>query len=237
MSESGTPIFSPARPRRVFEEIISQIRESIDAGHLKKGDKLPPERDLAVQFQVSRNTVREALRILEIGGSITLKRGPRGGAFVSQTDTAALNDHLTGALRLSDFSIRDLTDAMRALSTMMILEAGDRLDDDVLDQMDATVDEAESIHDDPARRSSILIRFYGQLADATGNRVLSVLADVMAELLQSWVLRLGPLGGDAIVLSRRRIIQKLRERDRAGALTELEAYLDKLHDLWMRDQR
>src|SRR5690242_17566569 len=96
-SEAG-PIFGPARPRRTFEEIINQIKTNIEEGRLKRGDKLPTERALAAQLQVSRNTVREALRTLEISGFIILKRGPTGGAFVAASDPAVLNSQLTSAL-------------------------------------------------------------------------------------------------------------------------------------------
>ena len=70
--QSPTPSFRPARPRRAFEEIIHQIKALIEAGALKPGDKLPSERALAAEFQVSRNTLREALRTLELGGQITV---------------------------------------------------------------------------------------------------------------------------------------------------------------------
>ena len=72
LRSDGGPIFGPARPRRTFEEIINQIKANIEEGRLKRGDKLPTERALAAQFQVSRNTVREALRTLEISGFIIL---------------------------------------------------------------------------------------------------------------------------------------------------------------------
>src|SRR5260370_19079663 len=85
------PMFSPAKPRRTFEEIINQIKANIEEGRLQRGDKLPTERALASQFQVSRNTVREALRTLEISGFVTLKRGPAGGALVAASEPRLLN--------------------------------------------------------------------------------------------------------------------------------------------------
>ena len=57
--------FRPVKTKRAFEEVCDQIRSEIQAGRITAGDKLPSERDLAEQLQVSRATVREAFRTLE----------------------------------------------------------------------------------------------------------------------------------------------------------------------------
>src|SRR5712664_2472743 len=133
------PMFSPAKPRRVFEEIINQIKAQIEDGRLQRGDKLPTERALAAQFRVSRNTVREALRTLEISGLITLKRGPTGGAFVAASDPRILNSQLTSALRLTDFSVADLTQAMRSITVMLLDAAMPTLAEADLQAMEANI--------------------------------------------------------------------------------------------------
>jgi DNA-binding FadR family transcriptional regulator len=88
-----SPNFKPFKQRRVSEGISEQIKQSILLGHFKPEDKLPPERELAEQFQVSRVAIREALRILELSGFIVTRQGTTGGAFV--TDLSF--DHLIGA--------------------------------------------------------------------------------------------------------------------------------------------
>src|SRR5581483_1590615 len=60
--------FRPVRTPRAFEEIADQIRRELSKRRLRAGDRLPPERTLAEQFGVSRNTLREALRSLENAG-------------------------------------------------------------------------------------------------------------------------------------------------------------------------
>ena len=79
-------IFDPIPTRRIFEEIADQIRQRIYDGDLKPGDRLPGERDLASQFGVGRMVVREALRTLEEGGLVQIKKGSDGGAFVKEAD-------------------------------------------------------------------------------------------------------------------------------------------------------
>jgi DNA-binding FadR family transcriptional regulator len=75
--------FRPIRQLRVSEEVAEQLKQSILLGHFKAGDKLPSERDLAEEFQVSRVAVREALRSLENTGFIETRQGATGGAFVT----------------------------------------------------------------------------------------------------------------------------------------------------------
>ncbi len=76
-------IFTPVRQLRVFEEIVAQLKQSILTGHFKPGDKLPAERELVEQFQVSRVAIREALRTLENSGFIVTRQGANGGAYVT----------------------------------------------------------------------------------------------------------------------------------------------------------
>lgn len=230
-------MFSPAKPRRVFEEIISQITVQIDDGRLQRGDKLPTERALASQFQVSRNTVREALRTLEISGLVTLKRGPSGGAFVAAGDPQLLNGRLTSGLRFTDFSVADLTHAMRAITLMLLDAALPTLTESDLKAMEANIQEAEAVLDDPDKRSLILIHFYRLLADASENKILVTIADCFIEVLQGWVVRLGSLSGNRVVRSRRALVRHLRNGDANAARKELDKYLKELHEMWLRGEQ
>ena len=76
-------IFRPVRQLRVFEEIVAQLKQSILVGRFKPGDKLPTERELVEEFQVSRVAIREALRTLENSGFIVTRQGANGGAYVT----------------------------------------------------------------------------------------------------------------------------------------------------------
>src|SRR5919199_6455529 len=76
-------MFAPVNVTRASSAIADQIRAAIVTGQLKAGTRLPPERTLAEQFEVSRVTVRDALRALEAMGLITVRVGARGGAFAT----------------------------------------------------------------------------------------------------------------------------------------------------------
>lgn len=77
------PRFKPIKQFRISEEVAEQLKQSIVSGHFKPGEKLPSERDLSEQFQVSRVAIREALRTLGNSGFITTRQGSTGGAYVT----------------------------------------------------------------------------------------------------------------------------------------------------------
>jgi GntR family transcriptional repressor for pyruvate dehydrogenase complex len=75
--------FKPIKTSRVFEDVLIQLKEAILLGAYRSGDKLPSERELTLQFQVSRGVIREAIRALELSGFVVMRQGPTGGAFVT----------------------------------------------------------------------------------------------------------------------------------------------------------
>jgi GntR family transcriptional repressor for pyruvate dehydrogenase complex len=74
--------FLPIGPRRTFEGAVDQIAQRIRMGELDAGDRLPSERDLAAAMQISRPTLREAVRVLASAGVLTVRPGSGGGIFV-----------------------------------------------------------------------------------------------------------------------------------------------------------
>src|SRR5260370_35137725 len=90
------------RRERVSESVGTQIREAIFSGKLEPGHKLPPEREMAEQFETRRVALREALRSLEQEGMIEIKPGSGGGAVAAASDNAlrALTDSLDTVVTL-----------------------------------------------------------------------------------------------------------------------------------------
>ena len=74
-------MFETARQSKTTEIIIGQIRAAILEGRLKPGDRLPPEKQLGEQFQVSKQTLRESMRALEHMGLIDVRKGGGGGGL------------------------------------------------------------------------------------------------------------------------------------------------------------
>ncbi len=104
------PKFRPIRPSRISEEVTEQLKQSILFGDFKAGDKLPPERLLAGEFQVSRVAVREALRTLENSGFIVTRQGASGGAYVTDLSFTHLADAFLDLFLAEKISIPELSE-------------------------------------------------------------------------------------------------------------------------------
>ena len=78
-------LFRPVRNGNAFEDTVARLLQTIRLGIVEPGGALPPERELAARFSVSRDTVREAIRSLSEAGFLTARRGRYGGTFVSET--------------------------------------------------------------------------------------------------------------------------------------------------------
>src|SRR5262249_35070818 len=76
-------MFQTIKKARLSDEIVKQIKETLFAGKLQAGDRLPTERELAEKFETSRASVREALRTLEQEGMVNIKKGASGGIFIA----------------------------------------------------------------------------------------------------------------------------------------------------------
>lgn len=99
MASAETPpdvLLEPVKRSRIYEHIVEQIHALIREGRWAPGDQIPPERELAERFRVSRTSVREALRALEMQGVIDSRQG--GGTFVRTADTEALVPPLAAAI-------------------------------------------------------------------------------------------------------------------------------------------
>jgi DNA-binding FadR family transcriptional regulator len=89
---------------------LSQLKEAILIGKFKSGEKLPSERELTEEFQVSRNVIREAIRILEITGFVMLRQGPTGGAFVTDLSFDHVGNAFLDLFLTNKVSIPELAD-------------------------------------------------------------------------------------------------------------------------------
>lgn len=227
--------FKPAHARRAFDEIIDQIRGLIKAGELRPGDRLPSERALATQFEVSRNTVREALRMLEIAGLVTLKRGATGGSFIAGGDASVVASSLSDALHLTDLSLADITETFYGLSSMAARIACERMTDDDILKLQANLDRATAMTEagEWEDKVEVHLEFHELLAEATGNPLLVLIMRTLTDVVGKTIHQLGPTHDDSIIRARRTLLRHLKARDAEAAAASLEKYFDRLHRTWL----
>jgi len=112
-------LFEPVKNKRTFEEVSDRLKELIFNGTLKPGQQLPSETALAELFEVGRQSVREALRILELSGFITVRPGIKGGAVIEETILHRLSMMFLDAIKFNRMSLDDFVHARRAVELAM----------------------------------------------------------------------------------------------------------------------
>ena len=118
-------------PHRRTAKIVQQIKEWIVNHELKPGDRLPGEKQLIAEFELSKGTIREAMRVLEAQGLIYTKTGPGGGCFVGENNVTIATEALGNYFYFQDIHISDIYEIRKQLEPQMavsvigILEADD----------------------------------------------------------------------------------------------------------------
>jgi GntR family transcriptional regulator, transcriptional repressor for pyruvate dehydrogenase complex len=173
--------FSPIKTKRLYEEIVEQIKQLITEGKLKPGDKLLGERELADQFQVSRASVREAIRTLEMLGVIDIR--PGGGTFVRGSGADDIIRPLAMFLAVERSSILDMFELRRVFETATAGLAAERASAEEIDQIHSLLmDMQERLNvQDPEKGQEFDAAFHYAVAEATHNTLLIKLFKTVSE--------------------------------------------------------
>lgn len=182
-NSSKKPIFKPLPSKRAFEEISDQIKDLIHSGVFKPGDKLPPERDLARQFNVGRMAVREALRVLEDSGFIFIKQGSNGGSFIKEPEPSGVSKSLTTFAQLSNVTLEQLTEAKLAVELAIVESVIEKITEKELGILRLSIEEAKQAIASDTIPLSYNMDFHMALAHVAGNPILESFLSAMMKLL------------------------------------------------------
>jgi GntR family transcriptional repressor for pyruvate dehydrogenase complex len=171
----------PIKSTRIYEEIVRQVKAMIAEGRLKSGDQLPPERELAEKFLVSRTSVREALRALESLGLIDIRPGE--GTFVREVSVESLIQPLALVMASQREAISELFEARRLIEPLIAGLAAARATADDLHEMERILE--EQAREVAAGRTGLAqdARFHAALASAAHNRAITRILGAIIDLL------------------------------------------------------
>ncbi len=207
----------PIKSTRIYEEIVRQIKTMISEGRLKSGDQLPPERDLAEKFVVSRTSVREALRALESLGLVEIRPGE--GTFVREMSVEALIEPLALLMFSQREAIGELFEARRLLEPAIAALAARRATPEEVKEMERILDQqAKEI---AAGRTGLSqdAEFHAAIASAAHNQAITRLVHGIMDLLgQSREESLNAPGRPMRShQDHRRVLEAIRQRDEHAA--------------------
>lgn len=149
MSDTTNPweFESPIARESVAEVVVRRILDMVKSGVLKAGDALPPERDLAVTLNVSRPSVREAMRGLAVLGVVRTRQG--GGAYITDLGPETLLGPIQFYLSLEEVNIRELYDARSLIESDVARRAAVNVSDTALAQLEKLLSEQRETLNDP----------------------------------------------------------------------------------------
>jgi GntR family transcriptional regulator, transcriptional repressor for pyruvate dehydrogenase complex len=233
----GLPLADARRRQPKTSEVIArQIANHIVDSGMEPGTMLPTEKDMVGAFGVGRTTLREALRLLETRGVLTIKSGPSGGPVVRRPRPSDLGESLTLILQFAGSSLRDVLEARQALEPMMAQLAVQRITPDELDALQRTVDEILENPQDHEGFREANQRFHTLVAEAAGSVVLRVFAETLKTIADGAVtgVRYNPHRRKAIAAAHQRVVDALRAGDGAAAADAMLMHLDEAGRYWAR---
>lgn len=165
-----------------YERVVSFLREQLVTGHLKTGDRLLPERDLATALGVSRPVIREALRALATLGALEIRRG--FGTVVREPNFEALSDYFGMVLAQRAGGVDDVMQARIAIERQSIRLACARALTQDLDKLSLALQAIKDTIDDPVQGGAADFHFHTMIVESAHSPALSSVYAAVAKLLQ-----------------------------------------------------
>ncbi len=173
--ESGLYRRPRNRPAKVSELLARDIVAEIASRRARPGDTLPSEASLITRFGVGRGSLREALRILEVEGIITMKTGPGGGAVVATHDPGGLARMMSLHLQVRRVTYLELLHARRTLEPMMARLAAEGTTGEMAAQLRENLAQTRTIGDDDYDGlADVWADFHELIGRFSGNRIMDL---------------------------------------------------------------
>ncbi|MFZ0613227.1 MAG: FadR/GntR family transcriptional regulator [Desulfobacterales bacterium] len=220
-------MFKTARVNRISHNIVDQIRENILAGKLKPGDRLPSEKELSIEFGVSKASLREALRALESLGMLEVKQGMSGGAFVKEVDLETARNNMFNYIFFQNPSIGEFTQLRTLIEPQVAEIAASKITDTDLDYLEENLNRTRETMDSGPFYYDLDTKFHHRIAQISGNRLICFVIDSLKNAIVQIKLQL-ELDRDfsiQVYKAHMRIFDALRKREPQNARTEMHRHI------------
>lgn len=173
----------PIKTRKIYEEIVEQIRELVVRGELKPGDKLPSERDLVERLKVSRASIREALSALEMMGLLEVRSGE--GTFMRRLKPESVIAPLAWMLSIEKGTVQELLEVRKILEVQAAKLAAQRAQaEDLRELEDALENMRQEIINPELGGEKADLQFHYAITRATNNKILILIMDAISDMMQ-----------------------------------------------------
>lgn len=222
-------MYTVVQTSRLYEQIVEQIERSILQGSLKTGDQLPPERELAQQFGVSRTAVREAVKALREKGLVKLQ--PGRGTFITNGTSHAIRQSLHFMTSIGQLDgLAYLSEVRAVIEPGIAALAATRVEESHLAEMRNAISVMDQSGQNPDAYIEADLDFHLALAEAVANPIILTLLDSIVDLLREQRLRIFwvPGGPERGQVHHKRILQAVEQHDPAQARLAMSAHLQQV---------
>lgn len=222
-------IFRPIKSTKVYEQVIEQIKNMIIDGTLKKGDRLPSERELVENLEVSRTSVREAIRALQIMGLIECRQGE--GNFIKQNFENTLLEPISIMFMLQESNPEEILDVRRIIEIETVALAVDKINEEQLEELKRISDSFKVCRNEN-KNVKYDKEFHYKIAKASGNLLIINILNAMSSLMDSFLKdarrKILIDEGNLMVLANQHelIYEAIRDKDGLRASQEMKKHLD-----------
>lgn len=226
-------MFTPVKNTKVYEQVIEQIKEMIFSGQLKKGDKLPPERELVEQLQASRASIREALRALQIIGLVECRQG--GGNYIRESFEESLSEPLSIMFILQNSKPIEILELRKVLEVETAAIAAEKITDEELEELGLIMEQLKASTDEVLSSKFDKELHYKIAAASRNTLVLSILKSV-SSLIDSFIkdarerILKEKENKETLIIHHENIYKALLERSSMKAALAMKTHLDFVTD-------
>jgi|APEBP8051073178_1049388.scaffolds.fasta_scaffold00002_729 DNA-binding FadR family transcriptional regulator len=216
---------SPIIRESVAEMVVRRILDMVQAGVLKAGDQLPPERDLALSLNVSRPSVREAMRGLTVLGVVRTRQG--GGAYISDLDAESLLGPIQFFLSLQDMNIRELYDARSLIESDVARRAAENMNAEAIAELESILEAQVSTLGDPIAFRQSDYAFHEAIWIGSRNAFLKRIGQSLNVLGLEFRKRASETAGvlEQSLKDHRRLLEAIKTRDPEAAARAAQQHM------------
>lgn len=220
--------------QKAYRNVIDYFKKKIIEGELRPGEKLPPEREIAERLNVSRNSVREAIRIMDMTGVISSQQG--SGNYITCEFQKSLAETMTMMFAMDQIDYSQISQIRQALECLALSLAIEHASEQQIDEMAKLVEKLDQSSDD---EENVVLdkKIHFALAQASGNILVldfleacSGVIDMFIKDVREEILRTEDRK-DKLNQCHRKLVEALEEKDESKGLEALDEHFTMINQI------
>jgi GntR family transcriptional repressor for pyruvate dehydrogenase complex len=229
-------MFKQVKSKKVYQHVVEQIQFMVMNGELKKGDKLPTERDLAEQLGVSRTSIREALRSLEMVGLVESRQGE--GNFIGGNIKGNFFEPLSVMFMLNQGDPRDILELRMVIEVEAASLAAQRVKkEDMTEEIRELKDLMKKLREASSEDESknIDLQLHYKISEITGNYLIMMLLNTISSLMETFVesargmILVDPENREKLLNEHQNIVDSISAGDSKKSIKAMREHLDTIN--------